>query len=35
MAIPDVPTPYNVDLMNAVLPQTGDIAARIAELVEF
>jgi 2-oxoisovalerate dehydrogenase E1 component len=35
MAIPDVPTPYNVDLMNAVLPQTDDIAARIAELVEF
>ncbi len=35
MAIPDVPTPYNVDLMNAVLPRTSDIAARIAELVEF
>ena len=35
MAIPDVPTPYNVDLMNAVLPQTDDIAARITELVEF
>jgi 2-oxoisovalerate dehydrogenase E1 component len=35
MAIPDVPTPYNVDLMNAVLPQIDDIAARIAELVEF
>jgi len=35
MAIPDVPTPYNVDLMNAVLPQADDIAARIAELVEF
>jgi len=35
MAIPDVPTPYNVDLMNAVLPQPDDIAARIAELVEY
>jgi 2-oxoisovalerate dehydrogenase E1 component len=35
MAIPDVPTPYNVNLMNAVLPQADDIAARIAELVEF
>ena len=35
MAIPDVPTPYNVALMNAVLPQVEEIAARIGELVEF
>ena len=35
IAIPDVPTPYNVALMNAVLPQADQIAERIAELVEF
>lgn len=35
MAIPDVPTPYNVALMNAILPQVTDIAARMVELVEF
>jgi 2-oxoisovalerate dehydrogenase E1 component len=35
MAIPDVPTPYNVALMNAILPQAEAIAARIRELVEF
>ncbi len=35
LAIPDVPTPYNVALMNAVLPQVDDIAARITSLIEF
>jgi 2-oxoisovalerate dehydrogenase E1 component len=35
MAIPDVPTPYNVALMNAVLPQPDAIAARMVELIEF
>ena len=35
MAIPDVPTPYNVALMNAVLPQAEQIAARIGELIGF
>ncbi len=35
IAIPDVPTPYNVALMNAVLPQVEEIARCIAELVEF
>jgi 2-oxoisovalerate dehydrogenase E1 component len=35
MAIPDVPTPYNVALMNTLLPQVGDIAATMAELIEF
>lgn len=35
MAIPDVPTPYNVALMNAVLPQVDDIADTMAELIEF
>ena len=35
MAIPDIPTPYNVALMNAILPQVGDISARMVELIEF
>ncbi len=35
MAIPDVPTPYNVTLMNAVLPQQEQIATRIGELIAF
>jgi 2-oxoisovalerate dehydrogenase E1 component len=35
MAIPDVPTPYNVALMNAVLPQVDDIVERMMELIEF
>ena len=35
MAIPDVPTPYNVALMNAVLPSVEEIARRMAELIEF
>ncbi|HEX9894091.1 MAG TPA: transketolase C-terminal domain-containing protein, partial [Gemmatimonadales bacterium] len=35
LAIPDVPTPYNVGLMNAILPQVDDIAATITKLVEF
>ncbi len=35
MAIPDVPTPYNVALMNAVLPQVDAIAATMTELIEF
>ena len=35
LAIPDVPTPYNVALMNAVLPQPDQIIEQILELVEF
>jgi 2-oxoisovalerate dehydrogenase E1 component len=35
MAIPDVPTPYNVGLMNAVLPAVDDIATRMDELIAF
>ena len=35
MAIPDVPTPYNVGLMNAILPKVDEIAAAISDLVEF
>jgi 2-oxoisovalerate dehydrogenase E1 component len=35
IAIPDVPTPYNVALMNALLPQVSDIATMMAELIEF
>jgi 2-oxoisovalerate dehydrogenase E1 component len=32
---PDVLIPYNVDLMNAVLPSVAQIAAKIKELIEF
>ncbi len=35
LAIPDVPTPYNVGLMNAVLPSVEGIAAKMHELLEF
>ncbi len=35
LAIPDVPTPYNVGLMNAVLPSIEGIAAKMQELLEF
>ena len=35
IAIPDVPTPYNVALMNALLPQVSEIATMMAELIEF
>ena len=35
MAIPDIPTPYNVGLMNAILPQVEDICSRMVELIEF
>ena len=35
MTIPDVPTPYNVALMNAVLPDVAGIADAIKELVTF
>jgi len=32
---PDVPIPYNVELMNAVIPGVDVIAAKIRDLVEF
>jgi len=35
LAIPDVPTPYNVGLMNAVLPSVEGIAGKMRELLEF
>ena len=35
LAIPDVPTPYNVGLMNAVLPSIEGIAAKMQELLAF
>ena len=35
LAVPDVPTPYNVPMMQAVLPTVERIAERMAELVEF
>ncbi len=34
MAIPDIPTPYNVPLMNAILPSVEGIAERIISLIE-
>ena len=35
IAVPDVPTPYNVGLMNAVLPSVEGIAAKMQELLDF
>jgi 2-oxoisovalerate dehydrogenase E1 component len=35
LAVPDVPMPYNVSLMNAVLPSVDQIGTRMRELVEF
>jgi 2-oxoisovalerate dehydrogenase E1 component len=32
---PDVPVPYNIGLMGAVIPAVGQIAARMRELVSF
>jgi 2-oxoisovalerate dehydrogenase E1 component len=35
LAVPDIPTPYNVSLMNAILPSVERIAERMKEMVEF
>jgi 2-oxoisovalerate dehydrogenase E1 component len=35
LAIPDVPTPYNVALMNEVLPSVEGIGGKMRELLEF
>lgn len=35
MAVPDIPIPYNIPLMEAVLPSVEGIAAKITELSEF
>lgn len=35
LAFPDIPVPYNVDLMNSVLPDVRKIVEKIEELVEF
>jgi 2-oxoisovalerate dehydrogenase E1 component len=35
LAIPDVPTPYNVGLMHGVLPSVQEIADKMGELLEF
>jgi 2-oxoisovalerate dehydrogenase E1 component len=35
LAVPDVPLPYNIGLMNAVLPGVSEIAAKIAGLLAF
>ncbi len=34
MAVPDIPIPYNVPLMESILPTVDGIAARITELTE-
>jgi 2-oxoisovalerate dehydrogenase E1 component len=33
--MPDIPVPYNVNLMNSVLPTTDKIAGKIEELLSF
>jgi 2-oxoisovalerate dehydrogenase E1 component len=35
LAVPDVPLPYNVALMNAVLPGVDQIAAKLEDLLAF
>lgn len=35
LTMPDIPVPYNVDLMNSVLPGTDDIADSMQKLVDF
>ena len=35
LATPDIPIPYNVSLMNSVIPSTEGIKARIIELLNF
>lgn len=35
LTFPDIPVPYNVGLMNSVMPDTEKIAAKIEELVRF
>lgn len=35
LAVPDVPIPYNVDLMEAVLPSVDEIGRKMRELAEF
>lgn len=35
LAVPDVPIPHNVGLMNAILPDVSRIVSKIREIVEF
>jgi 2-oxoisovalerate dehydrogenase E1 component len=35
LAVPDVPIPYNIALMNAVVPQVSDIAEKIQSMLVF
>ena len=35
LAFPDIPVPYNVELMNSVMPDAEKIAEKIEELVRF
>jgi len=35
LTMPDIPVPYNVNLMNSVLPGTEDIAAAMEEIIRF
>jgi 2-oxoisovalerate dehydrogenase E1 component len=35
LAVPDVPIPYNMGLMNAVVPRVADIAEKIQSMLAF
>ena len=35
LAVPDVPIPYNMSLMNAVVPQVSDIAEKIQFMLAY
>ena len=35
LTTPDVPIPYNVGLMNAILPNVDTIAGKIGEMINF
>jgi len=35
LATPDIPIPYNVSLMNSIIPSIQEIEARIIELLNY
>jgi 2-oxoisovalerate dehydrogenase E1 component len=35
MAVPDIPIPYNIPLMESILPSVDSIAGKLSELSEF
>jgi 2-oxoisovalerate dehydrogenase E1 component len=35
IAVPDIPIPYNIGLMNATLPQVADIARKIQSMLDY